>query len=256
MEDHWVGPDGRLIDPFRRGMTHRASSPHELRALTVQHLRAVKRAVEGSTVLVFTLGLTEAWISIADRAVFPACPGTVAGEFDSRKHRFHNFSYEETAADLDRMIPLLRSINPQLKIIITVSPVPLVATATGRHVLTATTYCKSVLRVAANEVVRRHADVAYFPAYELVLGPQPRESPFAPDLRTVREPVIATVMTAFMRTFIDPSDETAGGGYPAADGLLSDLVAAALNDDCEEMMADKRMWVEATSSPSAADSRA
>lgn len=237
-EDHWIGPDQRFIDPFRPGLAHRAASLYEHVALTRQHLRAVRRAVEMATVIVFTLGLTEAWVSADDGAVFPACPGTVSGEFDPRRHRFVNFSFEETSADLDRMITLLRGINPAIRLIITVSPVPLVATATGRHVLAATYYSKSVLRVAADEVVRRHPDVAYFPAYEMVLGPQHREIAFADDLRTVREPVIAAVMDGFRAAFIDPGDPAAEAAAGSRAGRLTDLVAAALNDDCEEMMAD------------------
>ena len=123
-------------------------------------------------VLVFTLGLTEAWMSRADGAVFSACPGTVAGDFDANRHAFHNMSALEVASDLSEFIREVRKLNGLLRIILTGSPVPLVATATGEHVLPATIYSKSVLRVAAEEVVRANEDVAYFPAYEIVTGPQ------------------------------------------------------------------------------------
>jgi hypothetical protein len=242
LEDHWVDPAGRFVDPYRPGLKHRAFSLPELRALTAQHLRAVRRAVETASVFVFTLGLTEAWVSIEDGAVFPACPGTVAGEYDPDRHRFVNFSCSEATADLDLMVVLLRRINPEIRVIVTVSPVPLVATASGRHVLTATAYSKAVLRVAADEVVRRHGDVAYFPAYEMVLGPQHRVSPFADDLRTVREPVVAEVMGAFRSVYI--ADAVGAPQWVA--GLeqvqLADAVSAALEDDCEEMFQDERIW--------------
>jgi hypothetical protein len=240
-EDHWVA-DGRFIDPFRPGLRHSATSLNELRALTGQHLRAVRRAVESATVLVFTLGLTEAWLSAADGAVFPACPGTVAGEFDPERHRFANFSLPDVTSDLDLMVTLLRVINPGIRVILTVSPVPLVATASGRHVLVATAYSKSVLRVAADDAARRHWDVAYFPAYEMALGPQQRESPFAEDLRTVRESVIASVMDGFRAAFIDQRAEADAGAGRNAPGQLDHLVAAALADECEEMMADGNLW--------------
>ncbi len=241
-EDHWVTPDGRFVDPFRPGITHRAYSLPELRALTAQHLRAVKRAVEAATVFVFTLGLTEAWVSASDGAVFPACPGTVAGEYDPERHCFVNFSIGEVTADLDAMIRMLRKINPKIAVIVTVSPVPLVATASGRHVLVATAYSKSVLRVAADDVARRHKDVAYFPAYEMVLGPQHRESPFADDLRTVREPAVAEVMHGFHSAYFDRVDTAPDPVDRQVAYELSDTVAAALTDDCEEMFADERLW--------------
>jgi len=111
-EEYWQS-DGTLIDPFRPGLRYRARSVGEFRALTRQHLRAVLRAVEISSVFVFTLGLTEAWVSTDDEAVFPACPGTVAGAFDERRHKFRNFSVEEVTRDLVRMVSLARSVNGQ-----------------------------------------------------------------------------------------------------------------------------------------------
>ena len=58
--------------------------------MTRQHLDCVLAAFRQASVFVFTLGLTEAWVSRADGAVFPACPGTVAGSFDAGRHHFHN----------------------------------------------------------------------------------------------------------------------------------------------------------------------
>jgi len=243
-EDHWVARDGTFIDPYRPGLAHRASSLHELRALTAQHLRAVKQAVETATVLVFTLGLTEAWVSAADGAVFPACPGTVAGEYDLERHLFVNFSVGEVAADLDRLIRLLRAINPAIRVIVSVSPVPMVATASGRHVMVATAYSKTVLRVAADEFAHRHPDVAYFPGFEMVLWGHSGESPFTGDLRTVREPVIAAVMRGFRAAYIDDGQEVAGPERAAESPALSEAVAAAIDDDCEEMMADELLPVD------------
>jgi len=237
-EEYWSDADGTLIDPFRPGLAHRAWSVEEFRALTDQHLRAVRAAVEQSTVLVFTLGLTEAWYSADDGAVFPACPGTVGGVFDPRRHRFVNLSVDDVVGDLEKMVETLRLMNPGLRLVLTVSPVPLVATASGRHVLTATTYSKSVLRVAADVVARQMEGVAYFPAFEIVTGAHNR-SPFEDDLRSVREPVIAAVMEAFASAFL--ADDVPVRSDVAPWGGSDDVgrtVAAAVDAECEEMMAD------------------
>jgi hypothetical protein len=47
---------------------------------------------------------------------------------------------------------LSRFARCDLRIVLTVSPVPLVATVTGSHVVPATIYSKSVLRIAAQEI--------------------------------------------------------------------------------------------------------
>ena len=245
VEEFWV--DGEtLIDPFRPGLLHRARSVDEFRALTAQHLRAVLRAITESTVFVFTLGLTEAWVSSADGAVFPACPGTVAGTFDPARHAFVNFDANEVRTDLVKMVDLMRSINPSLRIVLTVSPVPLVATATDQHVLTATTYSKAVLRVAAEEAVRLRPDVHYFPAFELVTASQDPGGAFEADLRSVREPVVASVMDAFFTSLCAggisrPSGPGDSGRTSAtADAARLRLIAtSAIEAECEEMMMDE-----------------
>ena len=190
--------DGECIDPFRPGLRYRARSRTEFDLLTRQHLDCVRQAFEEATVLVFTPGLTEAWVSRADGAVFPACPGTVAGEFDASRHAFHNMSISEVIDDLNEFIREVRKLNKLLRIILTVSPVPLVATATGGHVLPATIYSKSVLRVAVDEAARANEDVTYFPAYEIVTGPQAPWDFFEPDRRNVSKAAIETVMDALL----------------------------------------------------------
>lgn len=240
-EECWTTPEGQVIDPFRPGLNHRASSILEYRALTAQHLRAVRSAIEDSTVLIFTLGLTEAWISLSDGAVFPACPGTVAGEFDPDRHGFVNYTVQDVVLDLHQMIDLVRSIQPHLKIILTVSPVPLVATATTHHVLAATIYSKSVLRVAAQQTTDTHQDISYFPAYEIVTGPHHHDSPFEPDLRTVREPIIAVVMNSFHSAFFQDRVESLPVSATVSKPDFTDMISEAISAQCEEMLADEQL---------------
>src|SRR5262249_55517296 len=108
---------------------------------------------EEADVFIFTLGLTEAWESVADGSVYPICPGVSGlGKFDKQKYRFANYSVSSIVSDLRAAINMIREHNDRIKIIITVSPVPLIATAEDRSVLVSTTYSKSALRVAAEEI--------------------------------------------------------------------------------------------------------
>lgn len=197
VEDRWLAQDA-VIDPFRPGLRYKARSQRELELLTERHLRAVRAAFAQADVFVFTLGLTEAWVSKLDRAVFPACPGTVGGEYDPARHAFVNFGVGEVVSDLGELVAELRSFNPRLRFVLTVSPVPLVATAAGEHVLSASIYSKSVLRVAAEEAARTHRGVSYFPAYEIVTGPQAPYDYFEADRRNVSKAAVDAVMAAFL----------------------------------------------------------
>lgn len=234
-EDRW-DVDGEIVDPYRPGLRYRARSHPEFDALTAYHLRCVRSVFEKATVVVFTLGLTEAWVSTLDGAVFPACPGTVAGVFDPARHAFHNFTVGEIVSDLDYIYAKLKEMQPAQRLILTVSPVPLVATATDNHVLTASIYSKSVLRAACGEICQRHPDILYFPAYEIITGPQAPESFFEADRRNVSTAGIDEVM----RTLLSHS-ETAGPAAAAPQAGQNDsaqqLSQLLSQIECEEAAA-------------------
>jgi len=199
-EDVWRRFHDVLLDPFRPTVQPGGFvSVEELLADREQHLAAVRTMFENLDVLVFTLGLTECWRSRADGAVFPICPGVEGGTFDPEKYEFFNQGVEDVVKDLKAFRSALVEVNPKANIVLTVSPVPLVATAEpGAHVLSATTYSKSVLRVAAEALRREFEDTHYFPSYEIITGAFNRGSYYAADLRNVLEPGVRHVMRLFM----------------------------------------------------------
>ena len=161
MEDAWLQPDGTVLDPYRPTVQPRGFvSVEEMHADRAQHLGAVRRMFETLDVFVFTLGLTECWMSRTDGAVFPLCPGVDGGEFNAEKYIFHNQDVPEVVEDMTAFVEGLRQVNKSAQIVLTVSPVPLMATADpGAHVLSATTYSKSVLRAAAEMLRRKYSHV-------------------------------------------------------------------------------------------------
>jgi GSCFA family len=245
VEDRWYA-DGKVIDPYRPGLRHPATSDREFDLLTQQHLDATHDAFAQATTVFFTLGLTEAWESAADGAVFPACPGTIAGTFDPERHLFHNFTAAEVTADLVAFADRLKRVGPGARLILTVSPVPLVATATDQHVLAATTYSKAVLRVAAEAASELREDIFYFPAYEIVAGPQAPKEFYAEDRREVTEAGIAAVMNSVMyssaaRPVSPPQParvDPASAPRPAAETAQSKLSRRITEAECDEALAD------------------
>jgi hypothetical protein len=246
-EDRWH-IDGMVIDPFRPGLAYPAESDAEFDLLKASHLKAVLTAFHKATVFVFTLGLTEAWQSKVDGSVFPACPGTISGIFDEEKHEFKNFSVEEITEDLAKFIEHLRESNPKVRFIITVSPVPLVATATQSHVLLASTYSKSVLRVVAEQVSNQIENVSYFPAFEIITGPQAPFEYFESDRRNVSEIGVAEVMNSLLQGLttsnskvIDPQIETKQMTKSKAGKLISEISRRIARAECDEAMMDKNL---------------
>ena len=80
---------------------------------------------------------------------------------------------------------------------------PLVATFENNSVLSSTTYSKSVLRVAAEQVQSNFNNVTYFPSYEIITGPHSRGRYFEDDLREVKEEGVNHVMSVFMNNFCE-----------------------------------------------------
>ena len=79
LEDVWE-KDGRFYDPFRPTIEPKGyATRDEVLRDRAYHLSAVRKILEQTDVFVFTFGLTEAWERIADGAILPTCPGTVAG---------------------------------------------------------------------------------------------------------------------------------------------------------------------------------
>jgi hypothetical protein len=143
-------------------------------------------------------------------------------------------SVAEVRADLAEFIGLVRQHNPDLKILLTVSPVPLVATYEDRHVLQATTYSKSALRAAVDEICRHHAAVDYFPSYEIITSWHNGGTYFEADLRSVAESGVAHVMRVFERHYLRTVDR------PAArqDAALRAEFARASKILCDEEALD------------------
>lgn len=195
--ESWV-EGGRHFDPFRPSVEP-AGYPDAGSMLAAREvtLAAIRRAIGSARCLIFTLGLTEAWHERATGVVHPVCPGTVRGSFDPSRHVFVNHDFARVRQDLLAVADLARSLNPELRILLTVSPVPLTATATGQHALTATTYSKSVLRAVAGQLASDDERFDYFPAYELIAGAPFRAGFYEPNLRDVSADGVRFVMSRF-----------------------------------------------------------
>jgi hypothetical protein len=239
--DRWYTSSG-IVDPYRPGLKYLASCDVEFDLLKKDYLRSILSAFTEMDVFVFTLGLTEAWVCEIDDTVFPACPGTISGKFDPSIHKFKNYTVTEITTSMNAAFSLLREINPELKIIVTVSPVPLVATATNNHVVTATTYSKSVLRVAAEEICQKLPYVKYFPSYEIVTGPQAPFSYFEQNRRDVSKEAIDAVMEVLVSSCGNSSNKREGeipvSAKPKPSGNSVSLSEGLANVECEEAAAD------------------
>lgn len=196
-EEVWE-KDGGYIDPFRPTIEPEPfATVEELRSSRSYHFSCIRKILRKAEVFVYTLGLTEAWASRKDGAVFPIAPGVSGGQYDPIEHELVNLSYTEVLDDMEKAFAFIRAINPEMKFILTVSPVPLMATASEKNVVVATTYSKSVLRAAAGYLADKYEFVDYFPSYEIVSSHVMRAQFYEPDMRSVSIHGVQHVMSHF-----------------------------------------------------------
>ena len=160
----WQGPDGRWVDPFRPRMVPGGfDTAGDVVAARDRHLAAVARMFEELDVFIFTFGLTEGWRHCRDGAALPLAPGVAGGEWDPGEFAFVNARVSDMVEDMLRVVDQLAAVNPGARVVLTVSPVPIVATLEDRHVLTSSTYTKSALRVGRRRGLRGEAERLLFP---------------------------------------------------------------------------------------------
>ncbi len=196
----WGPEKGRYIDPFRptivpTGFASRAAVV-DARKTTFQ---AIQKTLGNIDIFVFTLGLTEAWANAETDLIYPMCPGTLAGVFDSDKHKFINYQYPEIRRGLREVFELIKTVNPNIRFLLTVSPVPLTATASSNHVLTATIHSKSVLRAVAGDIASTRKDTDYFPSFEIISAFPFKGMFYEPNMRSVAPEGVDFVMKEFFR---------------------------------------------------------
>lgn len=238
------GSEPRVVDPFRPQIQPDGfTSPAELAADRAVHFAAIRAAVEQMQVFVFTLGLTEAWQDSRDGAIFPLAPGVAGGVYDPETVRFRNFDEGETAADLTAALGFIRAKNPAVRIVLTVSPVPLNATYEDRHVYISTTLSKAMLRLAAERVAAAFDACCYFPSYEIITAPHVRARYFAEDCREVLPAGVDHVMRLFFRHF---AAESGAAPVQAQDTAKTEVAAhlkkmeAAIDLLCDEQAITNR----------------
>jgi len=233
--------DGAYFDPLRPQIEPGGfESEDELFAARDATFAAIREGVKEASVFVFTLGLTECWRNSKTGLVYSSCPGTIAGKFDPDTHEFVNLDYPAIMANMAEIRALLQQINPDIRMLLTVSPVPLAATAMPQtHVMTATVASKSILRAAAGAFAGGHEDVDYFPSYEIVTHPALGRDMFEADRRSVPLEAVAFVMQHFFAGLGLSAEDVAAAKPQAQQPTAAEqaAVAALAKDDiiCEEM---------------------
>jgi len=227
--------DGRYYDAMRPAVEPDGfATPDQVREARKEHLHAVRQVIKTADMFTFTLGMTEAWVHRQTDTTYPTAPGTIAGHYDPAIHAFRNFSFQDVLRDLTLFFALAKRVNPSIRFLLTVSPVPMTATASGEHILTASVYSKSVLRAVAGQLASERDDVDYYPSYEIVTSALSKGAYYNENLRTISPEGVAAATAPFLAACTRASQPA-----PVLD--RADAIAEEPADDdpiCEDILLD------------------
>jgi hypothetical protein len=190
---------GHYFDPYRENI--RFASSEKYLADYELHINAVKQAFLQCKVFVITLGLNECW-ELQDGTVMSRNPKE--NMFHLVKHK--TLTVDENVNNIQRFFDIIKMHNPDFKLIISVSPVPFLATgrADEQHIISANCHSKAVLRVVADQLVASNDDMYYLPSYELVT--ECDNDAWEIDTRHVKSATVAKVVTMFKAIFVNDSE--------------------------------------------------
>ncbi|MFV0597190.1 GSCFA domain-containing protein [Shewanella sp.] len=205
-------------------------SRDELLAFRKLVMEETRAQLAQSECFIFTLGLIEAWADGND-ICYPSCPGVKFGEYDPEKYQLKVFNYQEIFSDLSELFKQIKSVNPDIRFVLTVSPVPLTATATDNHILVANGYSKSVLRAVAGAFCQGRNDVSYFPSFELITTPLPEDFRYLDNRRTVSEKGVGYVMRHWAASLNGKQTPEASHIEAACDDEMLDAIKKGTSSD-------------------------
>ncbi len=191
--------------------------------LTTNYFARLRQA----DVVVLTLGLIEVWHDRRLGVYLNAAPSMWSVRREPERYYLEVTTPSANLDALEEIRGTLKSLNPQLKIIVTVSPVPMAATFSGVDVVRANTLSKAVLRAAAETFSSKNDDVDYFPSYEIVTN-SPRDMAYGADRLHVTDRIVGPVTQFFSDCYI--------GGLQARYPEFREVPYLVANPDIEELV--------------------
>ncbi len=192
-DDLWH--DAQMVANLKPATLERLAERREM-------VSAMMRQLPTCRVVVVTLGLAEAWFDIKTGLYLNAMPPLPAIAAEPDRFRLDILSPDEILASLERIHGLLTEYgHPDVRMLVTVSPVPFKASFSGKDALIANTYAKSAQRAAAEIFARNHDTVDYFPSYEIVTLSD-RKIAYELDNIHVTPPTVARIMAAVVKAYV------------------------------------------------------
>jgi hypothetical protein len=173
-----------------------------------QEISNIYKHLLDSDLLLITLGYIESWaLKDGNNLVFlNRFPGY--NELLRRKDRyfFIRLGLDDSVAYLEEALINLKKLNRKLKILLTVSPVPISATfMPNSDCIISNNTSKSILILGAKYLSEKYPFIDYFPSYEIVMSIG--NYAFKEDLVHVKEEIISEVISYFIEFYFENDED-------------------------------------------------
>ena len=171
---------------------------------TVQRFVAGEEAADGSPltendrrvgVAVFTLGTNHVYRLIETGEIVDNCR-----KRPQRLFREEELSVDQCCAALGSAVDLLRTVNPAVRVIVTVSPIRY-----AKYGFHGSQLSKATLLLAADKLCRENGNCTYFPAYEIVNDELRDYRFYKEDMLHPSEQAVEYIWERFSDAFFDKS---------------------------------------------------
>ncbi len=179
-----------------------------------------------ASVVVLTLGLNEVWKDAKSGRYLNAAPSFYSVRREPGRYALEITDVDANVSALERFHAALVQLQPSARVIVTVSPVPMRDTFSGKDVAVANTLSKATLRVAAEAFARSHANVDYFPTLDMI-SLSPRNLAYGADCMHVTDQAVGMIMRLFLRLYLQQDVPAASFNEPAYLLANPDVEAAA-----------------------------
>jgi len=193
--------EGLYCDP-QLGLVRLPFALADIMDMRARYLDAMAQ-VAVADVIILTLGYVEAWYDKELGVYLNIAPPPRICKAYPERFEFRVLGFDDILGALEAIYALLKARREKpLKMLLTVSPVPLASTFRDMDVLLANTYSKSVQRAAAEAFVADKADVDYFPSYETVTLSNPTVCWARNDYRHVSPDIVARIMSNVLVSYM------------------------------------------------------
>lgn len=169
-----------------------------------QHIFDVFKTMFQTDCVVITLGLTEVFRDV-ERDLYVSNALVAIGPLRralGERLEFVDLDFETSLGFVRGALDLIWDMNPDAKILITVSPVSAKATFSGDDVILASMRSKALLHTVITEVIRNEPRAGYFPGFERIMLTRSWDV-FTPDLRHVSDFAVKGVVAQLVQTYFE-----------------------------------------------------